>query len=395
MSLGQRAVEKRTALQNMRAVKQAIPTPFGNFEVSPKLALMALAFAAVLTYLIFITSVFRLYTITRQCLILGERNESDFLGRSPPFWLYGRGSSNFSSLFSSPNLSRPSLAMFSLFASFLFHTGWLMFAGWLVYQSWIWKSSEALLFENKHLSNYILFILLTIAVLLSLRHFIPNFSKETLSNFKPMTGLSKKTISRRAFLGSSITILIAGTAYYFGLRNTSKRAKICTTESGSTFFKGYEKDFISNRRTRTLHHRIACRNHLPCPNNWVQDDVSSNLYCLHASYGWRIFDQLATRDVANKDYEPAIAHLQRAIELSPFCYHLYDRLIGLYGRLKQHDKIEILLQVALQRVREVKQQCMSLKPGRLHRIQKQMKRAEEEFQLRYNTYNKHQRCPVK
>lgn len=387
LSLKQSALAKRTELQAMRAVKQVIPTPIGNFQVPPKLALMALAFVAVLTYLIFITSVSRIRALTKEYLIRMGKQELNPLDHSPPFWLYGRDCSNFSLLFSSPNLSRPSFAAASLAASFAFHAGWLMFAGWLIYQSWTWKSSGVLLFENKHLSVYTLLILLTVAAVLSLIHFIPKLSNENLNSFKSMTGLTGKAINRRVFLGGFITVLIAGAAYYFGLRGIYKRTKSCTSESDSTLLNGYKQDFVGNQRTRILHHRVACRNHLPRLNNRSKADGLPNLFCSHASYRWSILEQLATRDTANQRYETAIAHLKRAVDIAPFSYHLYDRLIGLYGRVQQYDKIDILLQEALQHVREVKQQNMSLKQPMSLRTEIWMQRAEKEFKLRYQTYN--------
>jgi tetratricopeptide (TPR) repeat protein len=395
LSLKQSALSKRTELQTMRSAKQAIPTPFGNFQVPPKLALLALAFAAVLTYLIFMTSVIRLRALTRDYLVLEEEQKKSPLDHFPPFWLYGRDRSNFSLLFSSPNLSKSSLIAALLAASFAFHAGWLMFASLLIYQSWTWKSSGLLLFDNKHFSFYILLILLAIAVMLFLMHFIPKVSNKTFGTLKPMKRFREGTYSRRAFLGGFIAVLIAGAAYYFGLLRTHRSAKSCAFESDSVLLKGYEQDFVGNRRTKILHHRVACQNHLPRNKNRSIGDVLPNLFCPHATYRSSILEQLAIRDSAKERYESAIAHLERAIKLSPFSYHLYDRLIGLYGRVRQYDKIDILLQEALQSVRGVKQ-------PRSLRMQRSMQRAEREFKVRSqacnyrktNSLERKQRAPV-
>jgi len=385
LALGQSALTKQTQLQAMRTAKQAIPTPFGNFQVPPNLAFMALAFAAVLGYLFFIMSVFRLRAFAREYLRLGEGEETLPLDRAPPLWLYGRDSRIFSSLFSNPKVSKRWAAAASLGTSFLIHAGWLVFAAWLVYESWTWKSSAILLFENKHIPEYVLLLLMTLAVVLFLILFLPLPSREPLFRIKPVLGFPGKNLTRRAFLGGSLIFFIAGAAYYFGFRGGRQRVKRCTPEADPILLQDYKQDFVTNRRTRILHHSIACRNHLPRLKN-RESNLAPNQFCLHKSYASRIWEETAARDVLNERYEPAIAHLRKAIEMSPFSYHLYDRLIGLYGRLRQYDEIGTLLQGTLQRVR-IQEQNISLKQRRAFRAQKQMERAEKEFQVRYQTYS--------
>jgi tetratricopeptide (TPR) repeat protein len=380
--LEQSALTNRKELQDMRAAKQAIPTPFGNFQVPPKLALMALAFAAVLTYLSFNASVMKLRALTRAYLALQEGNQTTPLDRSPPFWLYGRGSSDFPSLF-----SRQTGSMASLIASAALHAGWVIFAGWLVYESWTWKSSGTLLFRYKHLSDYLLVVLLAVAAVMALVQLVPRFSKESLSSLNPATVALRKGLNRRAFLAIAITGLIAGAAYYFGLRRTSERSNNCALKFDSTSLKGYEQDLVTNLRTRVLHHRVACQNHLPRPQNSLRYEASLSSVCLHASSTARILEQLAIGDALHHRHESAVAYLRQAIDMSPLSYHLYDRLIGLYGRLRQYDEIEKLLQQGLLRVQTMKEQTRALKKPASLQAQKRMQRAEEEFNLRYGTYN--------
>jgi len=381
LSLKESALTKRKQLQDMRAAKQSIPTPFGNFQVPPKLALMALAFAAVITYLSFNVSVMKLRALTRTYLALQEGTQTIPLDRSPPFWLYGRGSSNFPSLF-----TRQTGSAAAFIASVGLHAGWVIFAGWLVYESWTWKSSGTLLFRYKHLSDYLLVVLLAVAVVLALVQLVPRLSKESLSISRVKVA-ARRGFNRRAFLVISITGLITGAAYYFGFRRASQPSNKCAFEFDSTPLKSYEQDFVTNLRTRVLHHRLVCQKHLPRPQNRLRYEASLSSVCLHASSTSRILEQLAVRDASHHRYEPAVANLKQAIDRSPLSYHLYDRLIGLYGRLRQYDEIEKLLKIALLRVKNMKEQMTSLKKPASLRAQKRMQRAQKEFSLRYRTYN--------
>lgn len=368
---------KRVELREMSSKRQSIPTPFGDFEIAPKLALMALAFGSVFTYLAFLVSIVKTRQLVEDYLLLHLGKEPIPLDHAPPFWLHGGHGRNFAAVYrnKAPSKLLP-------IANAALHLGWILFTGWLIYKSLALKSANVLLSEYRKFADYTLLVIFFVAIAFAVALFYSRF----LNGFRSEQGKlleSGRISGRRIFLGLSVTGLLTGAAYYFWIKSAGLKSKQRVSKPSLSLPTHYE-EFVGNRKTKVLHHLTACRKHLPLKKNRVVRDESLISFCPHVSNGARILEEVAITEIAGKNYGLAVSYLRKAIELNPLGYHLYDRLIGLYGRLRQYDEIKLLLTDALHVQNLAKQ---NLEIGGQDTWAKRIKRAENEFNLRLEVYN--------
>lgn len=121
--------------------------------------------------------------------------------------------------------------------------------------------------------------------------------------------------------------------------------------------------FVANARNGVIHHVTTCKDHLPVdrslPSQLAKpgrrhEKVAAALLAAAQSAierGERAASQVlaeggtpeeAKRQRRIEDLK-AIGLLNEAIAVRPFCYHLYDKLIRVYGRQKQYDDIRVVL----------------------------------------------------
>jgi hypothetical protein len=204
---------------------------------------------------------------------------------------------------------------------------------------------------------------------------------------------------------------------------------------------------VVNSRTRVVHDEDICSAHLPAEKNRIALNKLGTEVCVHASVQGRILEDLARNELSilasilgedesskvtrsgrylisihktahaasgmsnialsrdkgknsrvelSKDERQArhkqmldmagraVPYLVKAIELNPLGYHLYDKLIRVYGRLSRYQDIAKLLDGAQQAVAretaELNQQSPPTPVG--ERRLKQLERAKKEFEIR-------------
>lgn len=374
LSLSKSSAIKRKEMLDMTGAKQSIPTPFGSFEVPPRLALIALAFATVLTYTSFIISVLRLHNIAVAYFVLRKDGSVEPLDRFFPAWLYGANSRSLLSLFSQPKGETYAYAI-----SLSIHTVWLLFAFSLLHQAETWKSYAALISLPRQLPQFTLLSLFGLAVLLAAVHFLPLRRDKSLLETE---NASLIRYSRRRYIFGIVAggLLAIGT-YFLVSHRAKRRAPPCRVTLEPSLPVGHSNDFVVNKKNQVVHHALSCKRHLPSRKNRGKL-TSSGTICLHAGDGVRIIEQVALRNITDKQFDLAIKNLLSAINLAPHSFHLYDKLIGLYGRLKLYGEIDKLLQQAVSAAKQVQIHPKGATKRTVIKLEKNRQRAIREFELR-------------
>lgn len=406
-----RLLATREERNKLNSSKRSIPTPFGSFDVQPRLALFALAFATVFSYFAFLSSVYRIRALAK-IYCSGHTGGKAITGSDPaPFWLYS----------TEPELSQAltwrTNPWLTTLLSLALHAGWILLAAWLAWECWWrWRSVDSLLFEYRSFWVYALAACLVLATLLAVWQFIPGRLRQALRIVGGVGDRVSALAKRRAFLrgaiaSAGVVALGGGVFYWLSRQSNQKIAKRCGLRS-SDFNISSSNWVVVNSRTRVVHHEDICSAHLPAEKNRVALAQVGGDLCLHASYQGRILEDLvkyelpiqapasvegknakvklspAERQARHKkslsEAERAVPYLVKAIELNPLGYHLYDKLIRVYGRLSRYQDIAQLLDGAQQSVAretaELKQQSPPT-PVAVRRL-KHLARAQKEFESR-------------
>lgn len=294
----QEAAEKE--MKDVATGKKSIPTPFGNFEVIPRLALLAIAFAILLTYLTTNAAIARARSFARRySAVAGTGAVVSELVPAPP-WLHGPEPDMERVLtWSRPRGPRQALAA-------LFHGGWLAL-GWWVSAECLgrWHSTEALMFQYASLLNYALLVLLIVSTVVGLSNLTRiGLGGSTFSSLAPALRLDAPG-GRRAFLrywALGLTALAAGGAgYLFRPTRAARRQAPCAEAPGS----GGDLDLVLNRRTKILHDESRCAKHLPGIKNRVKVSKAGAALtagaCLHSSKAASIWYDLAKQKIRTAD----------------------------------------------------------------------------------------------
>jgi hypothetical protein len=321
--------------------------------------------------------------------------------------------------------------------SLALHAGWLLMATWLTWECWWrWHSVDSLLFDYRSFWVYALAVCLSLATLIAVWQFTPGRVRQTLRIVGGVGDRVSALTKRRAFLrgavaSAGVLALGGGVIYWLTRQSNQKIAKHCGLRSSELGINSSGR-MVVNSRTRVVHHEFFCSAHLPVEKNRIALDKSGAGLCFHALYHIRILEMLArweldisaatsglysyntavtrkNREVklSNSEVKPsnsevklskderqarhkerlseaerAAPYLVKAIELNPLSYHLYDKLIRVYGRLSRYQDIAKLLDGAQQAVAretaELKQQTPPT-PAAVRRL-KQLARAKKEFE---------------
>jgi hypothetical protein len=352
--------------ENLRVDKGKIPTPFGNFELDPRLGLLALGFAGILTYLAFHIYLRRLVALGWSWHDAEER--APISGWPPPWWSYPLARP----LSRACAPAKPG-AWVGFMASLLLHVGWLAVILVLYWAANKWNAQEAVLLPG---SAYYVNAALASGGMMSLVLFIvwitdvdglPTDS-DTSAPPKP----SRRTIIRLA-LGAIAAVSVAGAYSLFRL--PARRGK------GSIVLgpRIPAAQVVVNVRSGVAHHIVACKQHLPRHSRPASSgDVGRAV--VHVRSAVKMLEEDAAAAMARLDWEKAEHHLLNAISLSPFSVHLYDYLVRQYGRLKTYEKIQPLLARGLQQVLREQDRVGPRPPA--SRSTRRFKRAVAQFEDR-------------
>jgi hypothetical protein len=226
-----------------------------------------------------------------------------------------------------------------------------------------------------------------------------------------LSTLAKRRAFLRGAIASAGVVALGGGLYYWLSRQSSRKiAKRCGVRFAD--LAQYSPNLIVNGRTLVAHLEDLCSSHLPAEKNRLAPVQWGGLTCLHASYQGRILEDLAKSELLVSALTPiegkngkvklsaderqarrkerlsraerAVPYLVKAIELSPLSYHLYDKLIRVYGCLSRYQDIAKLLDGAQQSVAretaELNQQSPPT-PVTARRL-KQLESAKKEFENR-------------
>lgn len=370
--------------ERLNSNKKSIPTPFGSFDVLPKLALLAVAFATLLSYISFHLSILRIRAFARDYSI-AYNGQKMISPRIPaPAWLYS----------TEPDLEQYIMWRKSprsrLILSLTLHGCWLILAGWLVWECLgRWNSAKALLYSHQHFVVYALIICSAVSAGLAVWQFVPVKLRNSFSVLENTGKSYYLKTSRRTFLylGILTFLTIATGSTVLLLRKTKNKNLKRPQYRGSEFGANPgSADWIVNQHTRVIHHAKTCRNHLPSQKTRVSLGKAQTDSHIHSGCEIRIWEEVATKILFDErsnefDIERAIGYLGKAIDMSPLSYHLYDRLIGVYGRLCRYNEITSLLEGKLKWVRlEIEKLGKAQKiPATSKKELKRLQLAEKQF----------------
>lgn len=138
-------------------------------------------------------------------------------------------------------------------------------------------------------------------------------------------------ISRRAFFATVASGLGCMIVFYF----------IRTGVLSKKHLNPGLSNIIVNKKTKIIHHKDICVDHLPSENNQIIShiDKADKYHKVHAA---NILYQLACK-ASDKD---AVVFLLQAIAIQPKAIHVYDKLIRILGKLKKYELIHYTLKKA-------------------------------------------------
>ena len=385
LGVSRELLEIKKQSEELKSAKKSIPTPFGNFQIAPKFALLGLAFAVILTYIPFLNWVRRIRGAANEynAAVAGDANQSP-LAIPAPFWspdpqpAGAGGAQGWSS----------SNALLSI----LVHVVWLGLGLWLIVECLaVWSATKALAFAYRSFWGYLLVAVFVGVIIKALWPYVG----PSLKRFSARAAeKSPVQLSRRNFaiaLGIGI-VGVAGVSLVRVLRKA--RAAKLPRPPVSDFTALVTEEWVQNKRTRIVHYEPICARHLP--HNRHQEKVANPNKGVHASCRVAILTALGhrlDRDVSRKDIEKdaelaaqgqlAIQYLVKVIQLSPLSLPLYDKLARTYGLFKSFDKILPLYQGGLAQAKTQKSFVSNLPDSpRKEKKLKMLRRVEKEFQSR-------------
>jgi hypothetical protein len=262
------------------ATKQSIPTPLGNFQIDPRLALTGMAFAALLAYIFFNLSARGARMIARELadsLAPSERHEHAV---PIPSWFFTRFES----------VREMSIQPSTRAVAALLHAAWLSLALIICFEVWRREASHTLVLGRSHAVETSLAVIGVVAFALCIDFLIPRAAalrEERLSR------LLRTRLDRRQVIGAGIFGAAAVTFGVLRLRRRHpkgsplpdavraaevsvpiylrKRSELEGETIGDVLYppQTQKKDWKSNltmhARTGVVHHIEVCSRHLPKP----------------------------------------------------------------------------------------------------------------------------------
>ena len=354
--------------QQLRAAKKSIPTPFGGFDIDSKIALVGLAWATLLTYLMFLVSVRRIRFLA-QSFAARHPGAQLALASPAPFWIYPLPPGLDETLRRSVD-ERLQCRTLSL----VLHVTWIGAAAWLAFECDRWQAASAIRFDARALglpgAQVVLFAALAIAVIAGIA-----INGPWPADFKP---------SKRRFLwvaGPSVVALALGglTLAYRRIGRPGAHAFSPLSSRGLPT----DRDLFVNPHTLVVHHSGACRRHLHSSGVVLATSAQLETGHLHRGYEIGILTAVA-RARATVDDSAAERLLLQAVKLSPLSLHLYDALARIYGRQRRYAEIQSILQNGLKEALQALKQLNStaLRAGAAVAVDSEATRAVTAFQAR-------------
>jgi hypothetical protein len=374
-------LEIKKQSEELKSAKKSIPTPFGNFQIAPKFALLGLAFAVILTYIPFLNWVRKIRGAANEynAAVTGDADQSP-LAIPAPFWspdpqpAGAGGAQGWSST--------------NALLSILVHVVWIGLGLWLIVECLaVWSATKALAFEYRSFWGYLLVAVFAGVIIKALWPYVG-------PSLKRVSDKSPVQLNRRNFaIAMGVAVVgVVGVSLYRVLRK-AKGPKLPRAPV-SDYTTIVTEEWIQNKRTRVVHYEPICERHLPLGRH--QEKVADPNKGVHASCRVAILAALGhrlKRDVSRDEIEKnptlaaegqlAIKYLVRAIQLSPLSLPLYDKLARTYGLFKSFDNILPLYRGGLTQATTQKSLFLKLPDSpRKEKKLKMLRRVEKEFQSR-------------
>lgn len=353
---------RQAAKERIRAIEsktESIPTPFGNFQINARLALLGLAIAALLSYIYFALACRAVIGLARNLVRGRDGDLIDAIAIPAPRWLYAAEASvqRFLSWDEDDEPAhRLSSALLQLF--------WIAIGILAAIDSWRISAARVLVFDRYGLTYLVLlFLTLTAAVV-----FVGTFSFET---GELSASMAATLTTRRATLALLAAALIGAAVLPFARHRRKPRRE--RQRMPARIYASIDPKLIVNAKTHVTHHLDVCGHHLPMAKNRIGPSAQMPLHRRWEAailYGIaRGEDELIGRPSMTQDQ--LIGALKDAIALQPWSYHLHHHLILLYGRFKRYGEIRPLIHQSLQ----LAAAALAKQPG-----EKSIQKAKQEFE---------------
>jgi hypothetical protein len=329
---------------------ESLPTPFGTFDIHPRLGLLLVAYASIFLYFAFAAAVARAAQCARQ-LALAAPDLIEQL--HVPFWL-------------SPVIATGSRRIGRIVGNASLHALWALFSLILVYECARWNRVELLWFSSLPAVKELLLLAVLAQVLIAFQFMFPRALPRLC---EPINGRVRRLglrVSRRQVLvgGVSAVVLILASGALW--RFIARRGTVEIPDDR----------MIGNARTGVVHHPRVCASHLPAGKNRVEVRSLLQLDKAHRSKRTWILHVFA-EDAESRSVADAIDYLETAIEHAPHDVRLYDALTRLYGRERRYRDIFRMLESGSRLAREA-----SERPNVHVNTRKKLVRVTEMFQVR-------------
>jgi tetratricopeptide (TPR) repeat protein len=332
-------------IQELAKEEQALPTPFGGFNLDPRLALLGLAAAALLTYLVFLLR--GVQARAMACRYFQSAGESVVPPPGAPAWIFGGDST----LGTAVGWSRKEWSR-NRGIAILVHACWLGVVLWLVRDSLAWDVSNAVRFPSGRFTAHVLALGLAFAFLFAALQLRP---RRAPSFAAPRADRARR-LGRREFLYTAgLVVAAAAVGALVWVRVRSQMRRVWPALDGKALTTAQPSWWYVNPRTGVLHCEHVCGDHiegLEPLTAAMADGVwdTKRPLPLHRGKEALVLESLAVGALRDGKKDLAVQHLERAIEYAPTSYRLYDRLVRLFGSADnpQYEKILPLLQRGLE-----------------------------------------------
>lgn len=320
----------RDELETIPQKAQSIPTPFGTFQIHPRMGLLLLIMASLPVY-------FTFWLRRKKIQHLFSKHESrikeTFLFPNLPYWLFPLEIENkFSAKTKTSNCALLELLWFA-FVIFIIRENYR----WeLIEQHWVGQIPFVEFFTTFIIAGHFSLVI---------HHF---FHEQVARLFKRLLEWRQAyTMSpkrRKIAIGLFSALVVAGSGTWW-LRYFFK-PKVTSAPAYFNLGSFTNSQLIKNSTTGVIHHRYVCAGHLPMVDNRekVSDEIPIGRF--HGEQSLSILEELAD---LSEDLR-AIDIFLEIISRDPSRLHIYDRLISLWGKLKEYDEIHRLLENSIRAV---------------------------------------------
>jgi hypothetical protein len=320
-----------TEARQLRESKQSLPTPFGQFDVSPRVGLVGVLLGIIGAYLYFVSVALR----ARRIATIYAAHEPEVAitrGLPAPDWLATLGDDDLARTLGWRGNHRSRRARGAAA-----HLVWIALAAYLFIEILRWRAWEDVL-----VAPQLFIIVLTVLAALGSIGVAALFlsgSAETFYSRMPFNGGRRHFIAAAGTATGAALMLLALRVRRLPRRKSAAVPRVLAGELGKL-----PPSLVANAKTRVVHHVAVCANHFPQP---AERSAVRPTDALHAHCSVAILTAMI-HEVAG-DIRPLVSI---ALRLSPSSIHLYDVLIRMDGMAQNFTKeTRAVVHGALQRVR--------------------------------------------